>query len=256
MREILAKLLFPSIFNEKQEWKETALTYLSILKALESDCKTLSLEVDKLQLKVKKLSQKPSMELTEQSMDSYLQTKGFKQVKNIAYGDKRDGVGIFLNQMITPNAYEVQKIKNRFIKTKDRYKRIESLGSFLAKHTTWVDEKKLYKKDIYRYPEETLTLYKDSCDCEDVSNVMASFEPKFMGVCYGFLSPNSSTRFGHAFPVFLYNDKLYIVETTTNNVEITPFEDKRYETYYIITKENTYQLKGGVAFGRIISDGN
>ena len=105
-------------------------------------------------------------------------------------------------------------------------------------------------KDLYLYPEEVLTKFKDKCDCEDISFTLASLDINKCGVCYG-LYKNGNNIFGHAYPVFLFNNNLYIMEATGKIGFITGFNDKRYETYFIVTKNNTYRLKNGVSFGKI-----
>ena len=173
----------------------------------------------------------------------------YKTVKNIAYKGKTE-YPIYLNQLITPNAFEVLKFK-KGINVINDYTRVAKQGDKLAKHTTWVDEGKLYpNKDRYLYPEETLTTHKRKCDCEDVSAVMTSLNPKITGQCWGFMK-NGSTKFGHSFPAFLYNNKLYIVETTGNAVKIVPFESTKYEVHFIVTQDYTYRLRYGVTFGKL-----
>jgi hypothetical protein len=205
-------------------------------------------------------------------IDKYL-SKNYSLVKNIAYENKRQmtsqftkaekknvkfSYSVYLNQMITPNAYEVQKFKKPFTGIVDLYMRMQKMGDEVAKKTKWVAEQDLYfSGDNYSYPEETLTGMSQHCDCDDVSAVMASFEPDYCAICWGWYYPqgkskNESNNFGHAFPVFLWNDKLYIVETTGDSVEIVEMNDDRYEVIYFVTKDNTYKVKGGVVFGRIV----
>jgi hypothetical protein len=167
----------------------------------------------------------------------------------IAYENKR-GYSVFINQMITPNSFEVINFKKKVTDTDD-YELIKKLGDKVAKLTTWVSEQNLYDSgDWYLYPEETLTTFKSKCDCEDVSFTMCSFKPEYMGVCYGMYHKDKES-FGHAYPILLYKDKLYIIETTGNAVEMTGFFDKRYETYFIVTKDYTYRVKYGIEFGKL-----
>jgi hypothetical protein len=182
-------------------------------------------------------------------IDTYLKSQ-YKVIKNIAYENKR-GYDVFLNQMITPNTFEVLKFRKSYTND-NNYEYIKKLGDKLAKLTTWVSEANLYDSgDWYLYPEETLTTYKTKCDCEDVSFTMCSMLPEYMGVCYGMFHKSNKEVFGHAYPILLYNDKLFIVETTGDLVEMTGFFDKRYETYFIITKDYTYRVKYGIEFGKL-----
>jgi hypothetical protein len=195
---------------------------------------------------------------TTSTIDSYL-TGNYTSITNIAYKNKRSSqktpFAVYLNQFITPNAFEVLKFKRLNTKALDHYTQMRDLGSALSKLTTWVDESKLYDSgDYYYYPEETLTGQRKQCDCEDVSFTMASFNADISCVAYGFYNhPQTKQRFGHAFPVFVYDDNLYIVETTGDSVELVPFEDERYEPCFLITATKTYQVRSGVQFGNLAS---
>jgi hypothetical protein len=196
-------------------------------------------------------------------IDSYLEDL-YQVIPNIAYKDKRivqfktksktlnGEVVVYLNQLITPKAFEVLKFAST-IKTQG-YNRMFALADKTAKHTTWVDELNLYTSgDFYLYPEEALTFMRHTCDCEDVSFVIASFDPDRAAVCYGFMTDKvTGQRFGHAYPVYLdTNDQLHIFEATGNGVVATQFDDKYYEPYFIITQSKTYKVKSGVRFGTI-----
>lgn len=193
--------------------------------------------------------------LVETPIDEFLSNK-FSVIPNIAYKFKRgkEAQNVWLNQMITPQAWEVQNFSQRFLKQDvNLWNKMQILGDALAKHTTWVNEQKLYDTgDFYLYPEELLTTHKKTGDCEDCSFCMASFAPEHCGVCYGFYH-NEVEKYGHAYPVFLYNGNLYIAETTGDEVFLTKFEDTHYETYFIVTQKKTYRVKDGVVFGQLAS---
>lgn len=191
------------------------------------------------------------------AIDLYFSSK-YQLIPNKAYINKRGkkSQSMWLNQMITPQAWEVQNFVQKYAgKDGNVWTKASTLGEALAKHTTWVDEQKLYEGgDFYLYPEETLTTHKDKCDCEDVSYTFASFMPSLVGVCYGFYTNAKENQiYGHAYPVVLYDSELFIVETTGTRAELVPYSDVRYDTHFIVTKDYTYQVKSGVEFGSLAS---
>jgi hypothetical protein len=187
-------------------------------------------------------------------IDKYLKAH-YTVIPNIAYQQKRKVektfYSIYLNELITPNAYEVIRFKAPLNKIKDKYDKMFALGNKLAKHTTWVDEQKLYETgDYYFFPNETLTGGRAITDCDDVSAAMASFEPEISAFCFGYYN-DGVNKFGHAFPVFLYEGQLYIIETTGKAAEVVSFKDSRYDVVFIVTQFNTYRVRGGVTFGKL-----
>jgi hypothetical protein len=88
--------------------------------------------------------------------------------------------------------------------------------------------------------------------CEDMSFVTASVRPEICGIAYGiYHNKKESKDFGHAWPVFVYKDELYVVELTTSQFEMIKLPDDRYDAYYYVTAGNTYKVKDGIAFGFI-----
>lgn len=250
---------------------------VSIAKAL---CPEVFIERNELQTRVESLLEStPVKFITEEkivykdklvevekqsAIDKYFETR-YKLIPNIAYQNKRNSTlskskdvkksySVYLNQMITPSSYEVVKFRKPFDKIKDLYSFAQESGDLLAKTTRWTDEQMIYNSgDYYLYPEETLTTMSQQCDCEDVSFVMASLKPDSFAVAYGFwyMNGRDKPKFGHAFPVFVYEDKLYIVETTGDSVEITSANSNLYEIVYLITKDNTYRVLPGIEFGKL-----
>lgn len=180
----------------------------------------------------------------------------YTEVKNIAYKNKRgeSSPSVYINEFITPEAFEVKNVLNKFTRYTNLYNKLFAIGKWLAKNTTWVDEANLYNtRDYYLYPNEVLTTHMDSLDCEDLSFCIASMMPDRIGVCYGYYN-NGKEKFGHAFPVFVDTDgEKYIIETTGLDVSITKYGDPKYDAYFIVTKDKTYQVKDGVRFGEIAS---
>ena len=154
-------------------------------------------------------------------------------------------ISVVLNQFITPNQFEVQRTRrNLYDDTLSPYNWYHKIGNYIAQRFTWTEE----STDNYMYAEEILLTRKG--DCEDHSFCMASIEPK-LGVAYGFYD-NGTRRFGHAWNVFVLDGELYHLETTSNRVEIFKDTQKHpYVPHYIITKDNAYQVRGGINFGKI-----
>ncbi len=259
MRKIIAELLYPEIFKDydtQMRYKEQCQE--SIIVSEEDRKKLLKLNAELNQYLEDLNAEIIEMKTKENSpIDAYMESK-YSIIANIAYQQKRkigtEYYSVYLNQMITPESFEVLKFKQPFIKMlDDKYAFNFNIGNALAKHTTWVDEQKLYDTgDYYLYPEETLTGMRKKCDCEDVSYVMASFDHTNTAVCYGMYN-SGDEKFGHAYPCFLHEGQLYIAETTGTSVNIVKFTDYRYNTYFIITKDKTYKVKSGLSFGKITS---
>ncbi len=211
----------------------------------------LSDEINILTKQIKKCENDMLMEL-ESPIDNFLDKITVK-IDNIAYKGKRyyktEEIRLYLNQLITPKAYEVLSAKSEVDKSDDDREYVERLGNWLAQHVKWTSDKETSGKvDYLTYPEEVLVYQKD--DCEGHAFVMASFTPTIVGVCYGFLTQNGK-RFGHAWNVLLYKDEIYHVETTGSRVNIYPWSEEKYEPHFVVTKDNTYQLKTGVSFGKL-----
>lgn len=187
----------------------------------------------------------------------YLQGLGLKKIPDKAYTQKRNIKGkpitIFLNQMITPESYEVLAAKQILAQNISEFEGIKILGKELSKDFTWTDDKNLdVSGDYYLYPEEILVTKKG--DCEDHAFCVSSFEPEIIGVAYGFFYPKGkgeSEKFGHAWNCALIDNELYNMETTGDTCELTKFWDttSKYDAYFIITKKGTYEIKSGQEFG-------
>lgn len=193
-----------------------------------------------------------SLKNQDTDLEKWCKSK-YLQINNIAYKQKRKIKGlsysIFLNEMITPYAFEVAKFQQDIPVKQDLFERAVEIGRKVAKSLVWTSDTNLDSSgDYYLYPSETIVL-KD-CDCEDHAFLVASLE-KNIGVAYGFYK-NGTQEIGHAFNVLVYNDELWVLETTGNDVEIMRYkEDEKYRIHFIITRNYTFQLNGGVRFGEI-----
>lgn len=198
-------------------------------------------------------------ELTD--VDLYCRER-YDLVDNKAYKNKRKVFGkyvtVFLNELITPNAYEVLKVKKDLnLKDKDIYDKAVIIGNKIAYLLKWTSDKDMHNSnDFYTFPNEDLVIRKT--DCEGHAFTVASFD-RNISVAYGFYNEKGysgdSRGVGHAFNVFIWNDSLYILETTGNVAQIhkyNPKDDKeQYNIRFIVTPTRTYQLEYGVEFGDI-----
>jgi len=186
-------------------------------------------------------------------LDSWLIDNGAIHIDNIAYKNKRyfEDVpySIYLNEMIQRDSYEVLKLKKQVSKSTSNLTRAKSIGDKVSRVLTWTDDKNLIKSgDYYVMPNEAIAYKK--VDCEDHAFVNASIDVE-IGVVYGFLTINNN-KFGHAWNCFVYNDKLYFLETTGNTGKtILAKNANNYDARFIVTKDNTYQIGIPINFGLI-----
>lgn len=181
-------------------------------------------------------------------LDEYCCNK-FKKIPMIAYKQKREIRGkyysIALNELITPNAYEVIKFKKGLVTNSNLLQNATNIGNAIAKYLTWDDDKNLDTSgDYYLMPNESIARVK--ADCEDTANVTASMHEE-IGVAYGF----AESIGWHCFNVFIYQSNLYIMDNVGNVAHIALYDRSGYKIYYIITANNAYQVDGSEKFGQI-----
>jgi predicted transglutaminase-like cysteine proteinase len=177
--------------------------------------------------------------------------KHYQKINNFAYDSKRlyknESYPVFLNEMITPNAFMIKKdLLRRVVLSDDRFQRVRNVGNIVAQRITWTSDKDTSNSsDYYLYPAEVLT--SDKGDCEDHAFVMTSALPLDLGVAYGFWNGG-----GHAFNVTILHGELYVVDTVTDSVVIQPYKDNmEYKIHYIITPTQSFALDRSVQFGTI-----
>ena len=102
--------------------------------------------------------------------------------------------------------------------------------------------------EFWQFPEETVAL---GCgDCEDSSilrvSMCRSIGIKNTAVALGFWN-----GVGHAFPVMLKQNKIFILEATSNNyVELDSTTTTHYEIHWIFNEDGVWKIKqGAVNFG-------
>jgi hypothetical protein len=107
--------------------------------------------------------------------------------------------------------------------------------------------------DYWQFPQETLDFKKG--DCEDSSILRVSLSRQFTketAIALGFYGTD-----GHAFPVYWAEDKLWILEATSNQyapieVDLTTMTAGQYKINYIFNENNVWVIDGSVVFGKKI----
>lgn len=181
--------------------------------------------------------------------------KRYEKANKIAYAKKRliedEPVAIYMNELITPDAYKVEEFfKDTDLKSGSIKQIAERIGDKMASDLIWKSDRFLKGEgDYYLYPNEILSL--GWGDCEDHAYVACSAYPD-IGGAWGFYRTDKEDDWGgHAFNVFVYNDELYVLETTGNRGKIYRYEDtEKYKIHYIITKNKTFILDDSARFGR------
>lgn len=286
----IIEFLKPGLLDELDNCKSQLLYYrqeckkLPTIKALigqkETQIKSLEEEIKKCEEKIIKLiASNDSLHLELGKVNNEIEelkgpklsqidefcSKNYKVIKNKVYKQKRKfqdkEIQVFLNQLITPNAFEVLKVKKTLKLNSDRYNNIKEITDKVAKITTWTSDDTLHNMiDFYNYPEETLVI--KLADCECISNTITSFLHKEVGTGYGFYNPKGYSEkdkgIGHAFNVFEWHDRLYIAEGTGNKAQLHMYEPsnpkEKYHLLYIITKEYTYKCTDeNIEFGYLVN---
>jgi hypothetical protein len=85
--------------------------------------------------------------------------------------------------------------------------------------------------------------------CEDHAYVCASLMPETLGVAYGFVNLPDGSSFGHAFNVFINNNKLWLLDTVENYAITKDVSKHYYSINYIVTNKGTYVVDDKVKFG-------
>lgn len=187
-------------------------------------------------------------------IDSFCEQKGFEEIKNIAYQNKRSfetsKINVFINEFITFDSWEVENFRRTIAFSDSPIVLAQKVGGRVASFLTWTSDSNLVSSpDFYMYPSEVLV--RERGDCEDHAFLVASISKKF-GVAYGSYVNFKGDIEWHAFNVFLNNGKLYLLDTVSNTAIIDPYEEQtRYVIDYIITKTKTYKVEGRVHFGRL-----
>lgn len=261
-KESIARALVPEVFvlmeegtklmtqlKDKVIEQQQVITELSTLQVQAVDLYNKFIELDKKYTeliettKINKLS----------NLEIFCSNK-YKVVKNKAYANKRDflkkPINVYINQMITPDALEVKKLRFRITKSKTLSEDVLNIGNTISNDFTWTSDISLEGTgDYYLYPEEIIVTGKG--DCEDHAFVVASLNPE-IAVAYGSLTKDGQ-KIGHAFNVFIENNKLYVLETTGDTAQVSEYLDNdKYYINFIITKNLTFEVDGSVEFGELV----
>lgn len=251
IKQFLFNYLYPEYASELDNYKSVIAYYKKLI--LLNDAKYND-EIK--ELKKPKLSE----------IDKWL-SANYKIVPNKVYQNKRqfDGkiINVFLNQLITPDAFEVLKFKKTLKLDSDDYNNVKEATDKIAKHTTWTGDDTLYNMvDFYNYPEEVLVI--KLADCECIANTITSLLHKKIGTGYGFYNPNGYKTLkdkdngGHAFNVFIWSNELYIAEGTGTRAVLHRYEPnnpkEKYHLLYVITKDYTYKCTDeNIEFGYLVN---
>lgn len=183
-------------------------------------------------------------------VDKYCMAKGY-EINNFVYKDKviigSARIPCNLREMITPNSFVVENIRNKLtkIRFKDKILWYTQIMHDVANLIEWSSDG---REDNYYYPAYTLTTGRG--DCEDISFAQCSIEPE-LGTAFGFYIDENKNRVGHAFAVGVVEGELWIFDGTPD-VSLKYEGNKRYTINYIITQKNIYVIDGGVTFGSIL----
>ena len=190
-------------------------------------------------------------------IDDYL-SKKYKVIPDKIYTDKRSIKGIplpiRLNDMIQPEVYAVEQYLENFKFNSNGFQNIKLVSNDIASWEYVSDKFEWNKEDYYLFVSEILALKK--ADCEKMSYVLASCFPKLVGVLYCVSTYASDKPYGHAVPVFLYDNELYIADSWYGDksfIERLDYAKYMYEGYFIITKRATYFIKNG-EFGKKLNN--
>ena len=242
----MIKSFFISIFGQDLIKEKTELQYQMLeLQTVNKRMQTICLEKDDI---IKDLDNENHALRQPHVTNLDLYCIGhFKKIEMPAYKQKRHIKGkyysIALNQLITPNAYEVVKFKKGISTTNNMLQNASNIGNAIAKHLIWDSDNDLDSSgDYYLYPEETIARKKG--DCEDHAGVVSSMNEE-IGMAYG-----SEKDMGwHCFNVFVYQGNLFVLDTVGNSAIVSLLNKTNYKIYYIITTNNAYQIDGSETFG-------
>jgi len=241
-----AKLLAPYFFSKYEEYQQelthTKRKYLSLNEEFE-ELKPL---LESYKTRITELREELSS-INTTPIDSYCESH-YSKVGKFAYKDKLEYKGKLIsaypNEMITPQSYVICKARLSLQKEKyvDMKQYITTLAQFVDNSLLWTDDKYTHKAvDRYSYPIQALATGKE--DCEAHAHILASLDPNYIGVAFGYAG-----KTGHAFGVAVIDDMLYIVETNSlrdknKNVQVIPYDTQSYYTInYIFTQNHTYKV--------------
>lgn len=252
LREKIARILSPNLGIKADLTVQCIVNLNKAEEELQNSARklyTLKTQVDMCSEQLTELRKEINEKSEETELDKYCH-EHFEEVPNSNYKSKRDvkskPISVMINQFIVPNQFEVQKLRKKIPKGETTIQDATNIGTKVSKLLTWTDDKNLATSgDYYLYPEETIVLTK--ADCEDHSFLVSSLNTE-IGVAYGFYNKT----IGHAFNVFVDNNKLYILETTGDMTEIYEADKQdKYIIHFILTPTKTYSVKIGPSFGEI-----
>ncbi len=252
LRERIARFLVPEIYETLSVTNGLLHNTRDTLDKSHETIKILKDQTDDYTETISKLNK--SLEICKKEdpihpIEEYCKTNKIPQVSNKAYKNKRQfldkEVSVFINQFITPETFEVLNYKKTIKRGRNINTDAKTIGDKVSIDIKWVSDTSMKgRNDYYLYPEEIIK--NKEGDCEDHSFLVSSINPE-IGIAYGFLG-----KVGHAFNVFINNNKLYILETTGNLGTVLEYKkDCGYTINYLITPKKTFVIDGSVEFGSI-----
>jgi len=250
-KETIAKILDPNVYITLDTVRQEREMYKNQLGAKIRAIKTLNNDLGILRSEKEKCLEQLNNSL-KSNIDTFL-AKEYTQVSKFAYKNKQKTISgkfysVYPNEMIQPELFLVDKIRKKMGKPlTDFYKRALKVGNYVDDLLIWTSDKEVHDLLDY-YSSIPFTILNKAEDCEGHSFLVSSIEPQ-IGTAFGYyVSQSTGNKTGHAFNVFEYNRKLYILETNStydknNNVRILEYnKQKEYEIHWIFTKDYTYKV--------------
>lgn len=252
--ENLTRPLHIQAYNQKEEylnkWKEEE------QKRISSDNSRIMCLNDLENQKdiIEKLNEEiDSLQPTESKINAILGQK-FKQIPNISYKNKRTvndkDIPITLNQLITPNAYLVKKLRKTIKPKSSTDLSLAFAGADkVARITGYITDMDNFGViDNFAYPEEVIAKGKD--DCESTSMLSVSLYPEIMGFAFGQWDRQNG-KIGHSWVIISNNNELWECEVTGLRAKIWKFGTREeYNPQFIVTQDKTFRVRSGVSFGK------
>jgi len=241
-------LYIVELSEENKFLKEETSELDKTISFLQNVLKGLTTRITELYKKISVLKKENYYLNDNTELDDYCK-KHFQEIGSIAYKQKRkiqnNYYSVSLNELVTPKSYMVKKFFKDIKLTNNTRNNAKLIGNRTGRRIKWTSDKNLDTSgDYYLYPAETIVDKKG--DCEDFTFVNMSGY-KEIGGAWGYYKTN-----GHAFNIFVYKGSIWILDSTGGGASIHKWKgntEDDYKIHYIITRNHTYKVLGGVQFG-------
>jgi hypothetical protein len=140
---------------------------------------------------------------------------------------------------------------NDFLKPMNTLKDDMTLSNIWRQNITYISDNYQVNGvlDYWQLPVETLTL--KGGDCEDSSHFRVT-KAKSNGLGSNlFVALGLYKGGGHAFPIMIKNDKIYLLEATSNEYNPIDYDSQtNYKIYYISNERFSWTIDGSIVFGK------